>query len=110
MAADLATLRARLHGSAALRPLDVERWGLTVHFRPLSLARQGAIEERFAGRSSAEMVAGMVMLSALDADGAPLFPDDGETLAFLLNEPASFMTDLAKTLKGDVSEKTAGNG
>lgn len=94
-------LRAHREGAPTV-PIEIPEWGLSAFIRPVSAARHAGIVKT-ESKDAARLSARMIIACLVDENGTPIFTDDAETLAELVQQPSTTLLRVAQEIVGEMS-------
>lgn len=100
-------LRAHREGAPTI-PISIPEWGLEAYIRPISAARHAGIVRTYA-KSAERLSAQMIVAALVDDKGAPVFQDDADTMAELVQQPSPLLLRVAQAIAGEMGGDDAKN-
>lgn len=107
---DILDRMAAAHEERNLVAVNVPEYATTWHFYPLTLSERSRVRKKASG-SEDDMILSVetLILKALDADGKPVFPDNGKTRNVLMQMDVTVLQRIMSEAQGDPVTDTAKN-
>lgn len=104
----LARMQA-VHEGRAFKAVKVPEYGMTLHFKPLTLGERSTIRKGVNPSDDEALWVNTLILKACDKDGKPVFEDDGPTRKVLYQMDMNVLRRVLEEAEDDSDKGSAKN-